>query len=105
MNKNTNMNIKEILTPLHFIILEALINNKELHGNELRKILLKNKIKCAGPNYYQLMSRMEKSKYVFGRYAQIILGDRVYTEKIYRITEYGKRALEATRNFYTKGGI
>lgn len=89
------------ITPLRFLVLSFLIEEDELAGRDLRDRLLKSGVKSSGPQFYQMMARIEDSGYVQGWYAQKEIEHQVVNERRYRITEKGRAAWRQTGDFYS----
>jgi DNA-binding PadR family transcriptional regulator len=87
------------LTHLQFLILGSLTEGEQ-SGREIRARLAEQGVKKSGPAFYQLMARLEDSKYVRGWYDQKVIDGQVIKERRYKITAPGLRALEATATFY-----
>lgn len=90
------------LTGLQYLVLALIANcqSRDISGRQLRSELERRGVKSSGPQFYQMMSRLEDSEYVTGFYAQLELENQVVNERRYRITNLGESALETTSDFY-----
>jgi hypothetical protein len=73
----------------------------EMSGKRLRKGLAQIGIKRSGSAFYQLMARLEKAKFVQGRYVWEEIDEQLIKERNYKITSPGVRALNETKSFYS----
>ncbi len=89
------------LTGLQFLVLAALTTLDEISGRDLRAWLATNRVKSSGPQFYQMMARLEDSGYVEGWYAQKEIEHQIVNERRYSITAKGHSAWENTRDFYS----
>jgi hypothetical protein len=90
------------LTPIQFVVLEA-IAFALLPGKELRARLHEKGIPMEGPNFYQCMKRMEKSRLVrVEKRSQIITG-QIIKESLYAVTKKGECAFLDAVEFYGSG--
>ena len=87
------------LTHLQFVIL-GLIREGVASGKELRAALGEEGMRKSGPSFYQLMSRLEDSGWVTGRYRQSVVDGQIIRERHYALTPDGSRALHASKAFY-----
>ena len=87
------------ITHLQFQILGILMS-AEHSGQYVRGELQKQGTSKSGPGFYQLMSRLEDSGFVRGRYQQRVIEGQVIKERRYKLTGNGVRAWEATRDSY-----
>jgi DNA-binding PadR family transcriptional regulator len=87
------------LSHLQFAILDAL-GSATMSGKNLRKSLAESGINKSGPAFYQLMARLEESKFVKGWYSQEIIDGQIIKERHYKITGLGIHALQETKYFY-----
>lgn len=87
------------LSHLQFAVLDCLHADKK-SGRELRAMLAERRIRKSGPAFYQLMSRLEKAKFVKGWYDQKIVEGQIIKERNYRILANGVKARMATLEFY-----
>lgn len=87
------------LSHLQVMVLECLGTQKR-SGRELRHLLSENDIKKSLPAFYQLMARLEESKFVEGEYSQKIVEGQIIKERFYRVTGNGEKALRQTLSFY-----
>ena len=90
------------LSHLQAAVLDSL-GAKEVSGRELRELLKSKKIKKSGPAFYQLMSRLEDSKFVEGYYEEKVVEGQRIRERRYRLLGEGEKALRKSRNFYSEG--
>jgi DNA-binding PadR family transcriptional regulator len=91
-----------LLTALQFLVLRIVIDRSvEISGREIRFELSERGVKSSGPQFYQLMARLEDSGYVEGWYALKEIENQVVNERRYRITEIGRSAWKKTSDFYT----
>jgi hypothetical protein len=88
------------LTALQFLVLAALVAKGEVSGRDLRAWLSQNGVRSSGPQFYQLMARMEDSQYVEGWYHPKEIEHQVVNERRYRILDRGRAAWNATGDFY-----
>ncbi len=93
------------ITPQRYLVLSLLIRHHDLSGRDLRAMLSDNGVDSSGPQFYQMMSRLEDSGYVLGRYAQKAIEHQVVNERRYRITQEGTAAWEKTRDFYSSHSL
>jgi DNA-binding PadR family transcriptional regulator len=91
------------ITHLQFLVLGAL-RSEEHAGRTLREALASYGVRRTAPAFYQLMSRLESSGLVEGRYEPIIVGDQAVTERRYRITAAGQQAWTRAYEFYVEVG-
>src|SRR5690242_19545678 len=85
------------LTALQYLVVTLIATRPgAISGRELRTELLRRKVKSSGPQFYQMMARLEDAEYVEGFYAQLELEHQVVNERRYRITDSGKAAIEET---------
>jgi DNA-binding PadR family transcriptional regulator len=96
--KETTENLPE-LSHLQFAVLDV-IGADATSGKDLRKSLGELGINKSGPAFYQMMARLEESKFVEGWYNQEIIEGQIIKERQYRITGNGIRALNRTKQFY-----
>jgi DNA-binding PadR family transcriptional regulator len=87
------------LSHLQFAVLDAL-GARELKGRELRAELAKRDALKSAPAFYQLMSRLEQSKFVEGEDEMTPAEGYALRERRYRITGVGERARRETLAFY-----
>lgn len=89
------------ITHLQFLVLGCLVKDEQ-PGRIIRETIAGFGIRRSGPAFYQMMSRLERSKLVEGWYEQIIAGDQAVTERRYRIRPAGLRVYRETAEFYRK---
>jgi len=95
------------LTHLQFVVLDC-IGSRSISGRELRDLLAEKGVRKSGPAFYQMMSRMEESKFVLGEYIQKVIDGQTLRERVYTVLGPGARAYDATVRFYrrhTGGGV
>jgi DNA-binding PadR family transcriptional regulator len=88
-----------VLTHLQYLVLGVLLTDEQ-PGRVLRAALARYGIRRSAPAFYQLMSRLEKAKWVEGWYEQIVVHDQAVTERRYRITADGARLWRHAHGFY-----
>ena len=89
------------LSHLQALVLDCM-GAREINGRDLRAALAGRKMKKTGPAFYQMMSRLEESGFVKGKYQQKTLDDgQVVKERFYRITGQGVKAMQANISFYS----
>jgi DNA-binding PadR family transcriptional regulator len=89
------------LTHMQCLVLSTL-GSREMTGKDLRNELAKVGTNKSGPGFYQLMSRLEDSKFIKSRQTQKIIDGQIIKESNYRITGDGLSALEDARSFYSR---
>ena len=94
------MKLPEI-THLQFSVL-AYLQSEERAGKAVRAQLAELGMRRSGPAFYQLMSRMEDSGLVDGRYEQKVIDGQIIKERFYAVTDKGLEAWRATRDFYVE---
>jgi DNA-binding PadR family transcriptional regulator len=87
------------LTHLQYLVL-GVLRSEEQPGRVLRQALASYGVRRSGPAFYQLMSRLEKARWVEGWYEQVTVGDQAVTERRYRITPEGARMWTRAHGFY-----
>jgi DNA-binding PadR family transcriptional regulator len=99
------------LTHLQFLILSLLLDGEQ-PGRFIREKLAEEGERKTGPAFYQMMARLEDSKFVEGWYNQKVVEGQMIKERWYKITGHGVAAWESTRAFYQeharlklKGGV
>ncbi|HYT89389.1 MAG TPA: hypothetical protein VEL76_11845 [Gemmataceae bacterium] len=91
------------ITHLQFLLLTLLIDGEQC-GRFLREKLAEHGERKSGPGFYQLMARLEDSKFVEGRYTQKVVEGQRIQERWYKITGQGVAAWEKVRDFYAEHG-
>ena len=86
-----------------FAVLSVLMG-ETASGRDIRKRLVQFGVRQGGPAFYQLMARLEDANLVQGWYEQKIVKAQIIRERHYRITAVGRRAWNATRQFYARAG-
>src|SRR5262249_24412653 len=94
------MPIPEI-THLQFLLLVSLLDGDQA-GRKLREILEQNGKKLSGPAFYQLMARLEDSRFVKGRYETKVIDGQTIKERWYEITGAGQQVCRDVREFYAQ---
>jgi len=89
------------LTHLQFMLL-GFLQQGPTCGQELRDALRSAGVRRSGPGFYQLMSRLEDSGFVRGRYEQRIVSGQIIRQRCYELTALGGRAWRDSRDFYAK---
>lgn len=79
-----------------------ILSDGEQAGSYIREKLAKQGHPKDGPSFYQFMSRLEKSKYVEGRYIQEIVDGQIIKQRLYMITAPGKKVLAEVETFSEK---
>lgn len=87
------------ITHLQFLLIAALLDG-ERSGRDLRKLLEREGHRKSSPAFYQLMARLEDAKLVTGTYKQKVVEGQIIKERVYAVTEAGKVACAAVRDFY-----
>jgi len=87
------------ITHLQFLVLDALSADEKL-GRDLRARLAGHGVRRSAPAFYQMMARLEDAALVEGWYDQKVIKGQHLKERRYRLARAGRRALDATRNFY-----
>jgi DNA-binding PadR family transcriptional regulator len=87
------------ITHWQFLMLN-LLRDRELSGRELRGELDDAGLPKSGPNFYQFMGRLEDAGLVDGRYDVSVDARQPLRERYYCLTEPGRRAWQAVRDFY-----
>jgi DNA-binding PadR family transcriptional regulator len=89
------------ITHLQFSVL-AFLQAGERPGKAVRAQLGAHGMRRSGPAFYQLMSRLEDAGLVRGRYDQKVIDGQIIKERCYDITDAGRDAWRATRDFYVE---
>jgi DNA-binding PadR family transcriptional regulator len=87
------------LSHLQILVIEA-IGAGQVSGRDLRARLAEMGARKSGPAFYQLMSRLEESRFVEGEYTQKVIDGQIFKERVYRVTGEGERAARETLEFY-----
>jgi hypothetical protein len=87
------------LSHLQFAVLSEL-GSSDMSGRQLREQLAKSGIRKSGPNFYQMMARLEEARFVKGWYDQKIVEGQIIKERKYRILGDGISAMRRTEKFY-----
>ena len=88
------------LTHLQSLIL-SILSPGEDWGRTIREQLSRQGLKMSGPAFYQAMSRLEGAGYVRGRYETKVVESHAIKQRKYRLLRSGRRALQASCNFYS----
>ena len=86
------------LSQLQIAVLGLLLGG-ELKGRDLRAELQIHRRKKSAPAFYQMMSRIEDSGLVKGKYSKRVVGGQQIRERSYRITAAGRRAHDEASAF------
>lgn len=90
------------ITHLQFFILaQVAANPGGVPGRIIRAKLDISGIAMSLPAFYQFMARLEKAKFVSGRYEDNP-GPHHIKERWYSLTKAGEKAQDATMKFYSK---
>ena len=101
MSKKNGTELPE-LTSLQFLVID-IIGAHKMRGVEIREQLKgEHKINKTGPAFYQLMARLEESKFVEGWYEQEVIDGQIIKQRCYRVTGLGERARRDTLQFYSQ---
>lgn len=93
--------MQAILPPLQYAVL-TLVSDNAL-GRDLRQQLkTRFKVSRSLPAFYQLMSRLEESGLVRGRYEQLVIDGQPVKQRWYAITARGRAAVAETLDFHVK---
>lgn len=93
------------ITHLQFLVLN-IVRSHRLHadglisGRELRKAMKDQGVVKRGPSFYQLMRRLESGGLVRGQNKDHVIDDHKITVRKYRITSFGRQAIDDTWKFY-----
>ena len=88
------------LNHVQVLILDIIRSHERVSGPEIREELEDYKEEKTGPNFYQMMSRLEKSDLVAGEYGSFQWQGKFFRERFYKITFQGAEALNTTWEFY-----
>jgi DNA-binding PadR family transcriptional regulator len=92
------------ITHLQFLVLGTLVAG-ERPGREIRDVIARFGVRRTAPAFYQMMARLERSRWVEGWYEQITVGDQAVTERRYRLRPAGARVWNEARAFYESVGV
>jgi DNA-binding PadR family transcriptional regulator len=67
---------------------------------EIKQKLYDREIDLSDPSFYQLMKRIENSKWVTGKYIQKIVDGQIIRERVYTITDSGKEESDKSYRLY-----
>lgn len=87
------------ISHLQVLVLECLGTNM-CSGRVLRRLLAEKGTKKSGPAFYQLMARLEESRFVEGEYSQKIVEGQIIKERHYRVSAEGVKAMRNAFSFY-----
>jgi len=87
------------ITHLQFLILAILMDDTKT-GRRVREELAEEGVKKSGPAFYQLMARLEDSRFLKGWYEQKIVDGQIIKERHYKLTGQGLKAIEQIQEFY-----
>lgn len=90
-----------VLPPLQFLVAFELMNGNQ-SGANLRKSLAKQGFKISLSAFYQLMSRLEESKFVKGEYLLKVEEAQTIKERQYELTPNGIAQVCLTQTFYAR---
>ncbi len=93
-----------ILSALQFAVLDA-IGAARLKGSDLRESLRKNGFLKSGPAFYQLMARLEESRFISAETESTPMQGFTLKERFYRLTGEGHKALRDTLAFYQSSAL
>ena len=89
------------ITHLQFLVLGSLASHDgKIDGCDLREKIADHGVNCNGPGFYQLMSRLERRKFVHGRYKDQVIDGQRMRQRVYRLMASGVRAVHETTKFY-----
>jgi len=89
------------LSHLQFLVLGHLLAGPAA-GREIRERLRHFGFRKSGPGFYQMMVRMEGAGLVTGWYEQHVIDGQIIRERHYQLSAVGRRAWEASREFYRR---
>ncbi len=89
------------LSPLQFAVIKALGKGR-VSGRDLRMSLAKLGILKSTPAFYQLMSRLEEARFVFGENESKAIDGQTIKERFYRVTPSGEEAVAEIVKFFNK---
>jgi DNA-binding PadR family transcriptional regulator len=87
------------ITHLQFLVLGMLLDDPRA-GRDIRQELARHGIRRTAPAFYQMMARLEDASLVEGWYDQRVVEGQLIKERHYRLRPPGRRAWNATRDFY-----
>ncbi len=87
------------ITHLQFLVLGMLLAEPRA-GRTIRRELVRHNVRRTAPAFYQMMARLEDASLVEGWYDQNVVDGQLIKERHYRIRPAGRRAWNATRDFY-----
>jgi hypothetical protein len=87
------------LTHLQFAVIESLLNGDRA-GHEIRDHLAKRGVNKSGPAFYQMMARLEDTKFVEGHYDERVIDGQMIRERRYKLLRNGEKAYSQTADFY-----
>ncbi|NKB90489.1 MAG: hypothetical protein GKS06_19960 [Acidobacteria bacterium] len=89
------------LPHLQFAVL-GILGGDRLSGRDVRERLGDLGVARGLTAFYRLMSRLEESGMVKGRYEQEVIDGQIVRERVYNATAAGRRARDATANFHQR---
>ena len=92
------------ITHLQFLVLGILLDGEE-SGRNVREELANKGVRKSGPAFYQMMARLEDSRFVEGWYHQKVIDGQMIKERRYRITGEGENACRRVRTFYIENPL
>ena len=87
------------ITNLQSYVLGVLCSESEISGKQLRGKLISAGCQKSSPAFYQLMSRLEEAGLVSGRYRTVSVRGNKVRERVYEITNGGRRVLQEVADF------
>jgi DNA-binding PadR family transcriptional regulator len=87
------------ITHLQFLVLGMLLAEPR-SGRDIRRALVGHGVNRTAPAFYQMMARLEDASFVEGWYDQKVIEGQLIKERHYRVRPAGRRAWNATRDFY-----
>lgn len=87
------------LSHLQFLVV-GILRGQTIPGREIRRQLQSFGVQKGGPDFYQLMARLEDAGLGDGTYSQEIVARQIIRERHYVLTADGAGAWKASRDFY-----
>jgi DNA-binding PadR family transcriptional regulator len=88
-------------THLQFVVVSLLMDG-ERSGRQIRSSLADEGVDRSGPAFYQMMARMEEGGLVQGRYEPAWIGGQEVIERLYQVTDEGRKRWDSTLRFYRR---